>query len=179
MDIQFKSGCAYVTGILDKPIKIPSAMYPLSGNGIFLTSQNTTAFKNSPETEAVRKIFDSIQAKMGYCYTNSDHLQRALNSAGIQSKSLVGWLFVLGTPPIHHCMTLIDDHILDFSIRPELLLSRFPAASQDAIRRETAKNVIALSQMPHSEVDTFGALSASSFFVGSYCAPEKGQEIYI
>lgn len=179
MDIQVKNGCAYITGISDKPIKVPSAMYPLSGKTLLLTAQNTSAFNDGPETEEIRKIFDSTQFEIGRCYTNSERLQTALNTAGIQTKSLVGWLFALGDLPVHHCMTFIDNHILDSTIRPELLISRFPAASQDAIRREMAKNVIVLSQMPHSEVGTFGALSASSFFIGSYCTPEKGREIYI
>ena len=69
MDIQVKNGCACITGISDKTIKIPSAMYPVSGNSIFLTARNTTAFNGGPETEAVRKIFDSIQVEIQHIAT--------------------------------------------------------------------------------------------------------------
>ena len=140
MEIEFRGGCAYIRGIENKPIKIPSAMYPLAGEPLYLTSENTSAFEGSKTTETIRNIFDGLPNEVGRCYTNAERLQTALAAEGFDAKTLVGWLFVLGTRPVHHCFTCIDNHIMDYNVRPELL--------------------------------------SGSFFIGSYCPPKRGRELY-
>jgi len=179
MEIEFRGGCAYIRGIENKPIKIPSAMYPLAGEPLYLTSENTSAFEGSKTTETIRNIFDGLPNEVGRCYTNAERLQTALAAEGFDAKTLVGWLFVLGTRPVHHCFTCIDNHIMDYNVRPELLTDGFPSSiSREEMRKLMADRVMELSMRPSSETGTFGALSSGSFFIGSYCPPKRGRELY-
>lgn len=179
MNIEFRGGCAYISDIDSKPIKIPSAMYPLAGELLYLTPDNTSAFGDTKDAETIRRLFDGLQNEVGRCYTNAERLQAALAAEGFDAKTLVGWLFVLGTRPVHHCFTCVDDHIMDYNVRPELLTDGLPSSiSREEMRELMADRLMELSKRPSSETGTFGALSSGSFFIGSYCPPKRGRELY-
>ena len=88
MEIEFRGGCAYIRGIENKPIKIPSAMYPLAGEPLYLTSENTSAFEGSKTTETIRNIFDGLPNEVGRCYTNAERLKLLWPQKGSMQKHL-------------------------------------------------------------------------------------------
>lgn len=170
----------YISGIFGKPIKIPSAMYPLNGTPTLLSFETTAPFPDNEETQKIKTVFDSIEQKVGQCYTNAETLQAALQAEGISSKAYVGWQFIGQTRPVHHAIVVIDNHVLDFNIRTELLqaiLTEQPLPI-DALRQKVVDRMIELKKQPNSAVATFGQMEESTFIICSECKPKQGLQIY-
>lgn len=178
MKIDEKSGSLYVSGVSKKPLKIPSAMYPLTGEYMMIAKENTAPFDDSDESSTIRHIFDSTPVQIGRCYTNAENLQKRLAKENIHSETLVGWLFVADSLPVMHCLTAIGNHILDFNIRQELLLrDGYSLLSEDKLRQVFAERIHQLQSRPFSEVCTFGPLDRQTLFIASHCSPQKGIEL--
>lgn len=170
----------YISGIFGKPIKIPSAMYPLSGTPTLLSFETTAPFPESEETQKIKTIFDSIEQKVGQCYTNAEILQATLQAEGIPSKTFVGWQFIGQTRPVHHAIVVIENHVLDFNIRTELLRKTLTEQTLpiDVLRQKVVERLIELKKQPNSEVATFGQVEPSTFIICSECKPKQGLQIY-
>lgn len=178
--IERKGSNVYISGVSERPIKIPSAMYALNGKPYVFIAQTTAPFPDTEETEKIRAIFDGIEQKMGQCYTNAETLQAALRAEGIDARTYVGWQFVGPQQPVHHAIVAVENHVLDFNIRGDLLMPVLTqkAPSLDELRKITADFMIELKKKPNSEIGTFGQMDPYSFIVCSECKPMKGLELY-
>lgn len=164
----------------EKPIKIPSQLFPLTGPAHLICSQNTAPFEDSAQAERIREIFDSISPRVGYCYDNTRRLVDALHAAGIAATSFVGWELVGGSLPVHHCFAMVDDHILDYNIRPEEWLSEeYLSAEIGNVRAKMANDIARLMREKRpSEVMGFGQASSYCAYIATPCSPATGLAKY-
>lgn len=179
--VETKGSSVIVRGIGDKPIKIPSQMYPLTGTLNILSHTNTAPFEDTPQTDKIRAVFDSITPDVGRCYTNTEKLLDALAREGIEAKSFVGWLFPEGDMPVHHCFTVIDNHILDFNPNLNLLhpkMEAYATLSMEAARDKFTDVFLEMREMPNSEAAIFGQIDMHSIYFASPCKPSDGLKIY-
>lgn len=177
--IEFKGTSIVFNGIDTKPIKIPSQMYPLNGNINFITKDNSAPFPDSPLTDKIKEIYNSITPGVGTCYTNTEKLVAALNEVGIEAHSMVGWVFIGGDLPVHHCFAAIDNHVLDFSPNLDLLYSETDNnLTIEEARDKLTNRMIELRAMPNSETTTFGQVNKHTLYVASPCKPSEGLKIY-
>lgn len=168
-----------INGITEKPIKIPSQMYPLTGELCYIDEENTEDFPDNPTTDKIKEIYDSIQPGVGTCYQNIEKLIVALAEGGIKAHPMVGWLFIGNSIPVHHCFALIDNHVLDFSPKPDIFFTEeFSDLGIDATRNKMADTMIELMKKPNSETTTFGKVSQFSHYFASPCKPMAGLKVY-
>lgn len=178
--IEYKQGCAFISGIMEKPIKIPSAMFPLNSTPLVVHSKNTESFPEGERTEKIKAIFNSISSEVGRCYSNAEALCAALQAEGIEAETLVGWIFIGEAMPVHHCLVAVDGrHILDFNIKSALLYTEEDfAKTKEELRPIFVKRLIDLQKRPHSEVATFGQVEETTVFFCSQCKPMEGLKIF-
>ena len=181
MDIQQKGNSILITEVDEKPIKIPSQMYPLTGQLCVVRHGNTEPFPDGEETERIREVFDSITPGLGTCYTNTRNLIDALAEIGVKATPYVGWVFIGGDSlPVHHCFASIGNHVLDLTVRPELFIPQGETNFEDIeqAREAIAQRFVSLEETPNSQKATFGQLSQYSMCFVSQCKPEEGLKQY-
>lgn len=179
MKIEEKGNSLYFYGIFEKPIKIPSQMYPLTGQYRFMYHDNTEPFDETEETGRIRETFDSVKAGIGTCYSNTETLIEALEEKGIKAEPHVGWLIIGDEPPIHHCFTVIDNHILDFAPHvTQFYKSEFIGATKEESRELLTDYMVSLKDMPNSKKGTFGQLDTGTIIVAAPCKPNDGRKVY-
>ena len=179
MRIEQKGSSALIYDISEKPIKIPSQMYPLSGSLNFIVHDNTEPFPDDPLTERIRSIYDSIDPGIGTCYTNAKMLTTALAEKGIASVTYVGWVIIGGALPVHHCFTGIGKHILDFNVDPSYFYAEeYKDIGLEEAREKLTDKLASLKDVPNSQKSTFGQVSPYSIYIASPCRPEEGLKLY-
>ena len=180
MDIQQKGNGIIITEVGEKPIKIPSQMYPLTGQFCVIRHGNTEPFPEGEETERIREVFDSITPGVGTCYTNTRNLIDALSEIGVKATPYVGWVFIGDSLPVHHCFASIGNHVLDLTVRPELFVPQEEGNLEDIeqAREAIAQRFVSLKDTPNSQKATFGQLSQYSMCFVSPCKPEEGLRRY-
>ncbi len=177
--LEYKGSSVIIKGITEKPIKVPSQMYPLTGELCYISHQNTEPFEDTPTTEKIRAIYDSITPGVGTCYSNIDALVAKLKCEGIEAHSMVGWVFIGNALPVHHCFALIDNHILDFSPNFDFLRTEeYANLGVDILRDKLTDTMIELRKKPNSETTTFGKVSPYSLYLASPCKPDAGLKVY-
>lgn len=177
--IEYKNTSVIFNGIADKPIKIPSQLYPLTGELNYITYQNTASFPDNSTTAKIREIYNSITPGVGTCYSNIENLLAALKAEGIEAQSMVGWVFIGGALPVHHCFAAIENHILDFSPNYDILLPNFESnLSLDETRDKLTSLMLELRKKPNSETTIFGQASKYTIYVASPCKPSDGLKKY-
>lgn len=174
-----KGSSYYISGMTPKPIKIPSQMYPLRGNVIVLNDTNTEPFPDGPQTDKIKEIYNSITPGVGTCYTNTEKLINALTVADIQATPFVGWIFLNGALPVHHCFAAIGNHLLDFNPNLELLYQEtYAKLPVERLRDEITNRLLKLRELPNSEYTSFGRASAHTLYFASPCKPQDGLNVY-
>ncbi|MBR3792234.1 MAG: hypothetical protein IKK18_05995 [Clostridia bacterium] len=176
---QADSSKIVITGITEKPIKIPSQMYPLTGNLNYISHENTEDFPDNPTTEKIKEIYNSITPGVGTCYSNIEKLVDALEKEGIKVQPMVGWVFLGGSLPVHHCFAVIENHILDFNPNFDSLYTEENAnLGIDVLRDKLTDAMIELRKKPNSETTAFGKASKMALYIASPCKPQAGLKVY-
>ncbi len=164
----------------EKPIKIPSQMYPLTGTMEVFSYDNTLPFPLGAETNTIRQVFDATEVDVGYCYQNTQRILDALAAAGVKNAvPYAGWLFVGDAVPTHHSFVVVDGkHIIDPLIRfdrmnLEAYANEDGTKTPDSIRGAFTDEVIEMMKRPHSEVMTFGQTSPLNYYVAAKCKPSE------
>lgn len=170
-------------GAFMKSIIVPTVMYPLNGKCEVFTYRNTKRV----EDEAILSCFDSVQYKIGRCYSNAERLVEALKNAGIDAVPYVGWLFVAnGETPIHHCWVVVNGNsILDLGDDYTVMLSGENAKHFENVQSiEEKRELIACFQLAARNVKNrqrcypVGTPTPFLYYVGSPCGPDEGRGIY-
>lgn len=178
-------GTSGTSGTPDKPIIIPSQLYPLSGVPEVFYEENTEVCTD----QQLKDIFDNTDASIGFCYTNIQNLADNLRKAGISKqryKTYIGWLFIGEQVPIHHAFLVVDNiYLLDFSASRihEQLLSNYKPEELEALTIEELRDKLANEFMkeaikPHSQRATFGKALPSHVYIASPCKPNQGRLQY-
>lgn len=179
MKIRGQNGKIVIEEVADKPIIIPSQLYPLSGGLEIFFAGNT----EDCEDQQLREIFDSTEASIGHCYSNTENLVSKLKAAGIPKsryKTYAGWLFIGGNSPIHHAYTVVDNkYMLDFSTNKALEdEAQYHGLSAEETKARVIKIVAESMRKKHSERATFGKVGPLYLYVGSVCKPMQGKQLY-
>lgn len=179
MKIGMEKGKFIIEEITEKPIVIPSQLYPLNGTLEIFYSENTEDCAD----QQLREIFDGVRAAMGFCYTNIENLVEALEAAAIQSErytAYVGWMFIGDTLPVHHTFMVVDNkYMLDFST--DKLFEdgqRYSGLTQEEVKEQIAKEYLERRRLKNSERATFGKVGSLYLYLGSRCRPQDGKRIY-
>lgn len=179
-NIQFDSDKSHIiiTGAdkWPKPIKIPSAMWPVDGRDpIILAKSNTEPCTSN----IIREIFDSLPFRIGRCYDNTNMLFKALTNAGIQADAYAGWLLIDDTIPTHHAMVVVDEHcVLDPSSRNFNDLPSLPDNTDKQVIRDTFKQwILEQEKLPNSEKAVFGKVPPGHIYLMAKLAPEKAMAL--
>lgn len=167
--------------IENKPIIIPSQLYPLSGTPEIFHAGNTEVCTN----QELQQIFDSTEAYLGFCYSNIENLALNLKKAGISKehyKTYIGWLFIGNQIPVHHAFLVFDGkYLLDFStskIYEQLDQESLDKLSIEELRNKLAEEFIKEQSKPHSQRATFGKAIQSFLYIASPCKPSQGRLQY-
>lgn len=179
MEIIIDKGKVIIKGITEKPIVIPSQLYPLNGSLEIFCSEST----EDCEDKQLREIFDSVRASVGFCYSNTENLIDALKAAGISKeryRTYAGWLFIGDTLPVHHAYTVVDDkYMLDFSTDKIFEdVEHFQGLSSEKVKDMLAIEFLERRHLPHSKRATFGKVGSLYLYIGSICKPQHGKKIY-
>lgn len=175
-----KGSCYYISGPAPKPIKIPSQMYPVHNKVCVFSNANTEPFPDCPQTDKIKEIYDSITPGVGTCYTNTEKLIDSLAAEGIQAIPYVGWVFVGGDLPVHHCFAVIGNHLLDFNPNFQLMESELPKdLSIEQARDAFTDQWLELRKLPNSETTIFGRSAPYALYFASPCKPQDGLSIYM
>lgn len=171
------------TGTFDKSIIIPTTMYPLNGKYEVFTYLNTSLL--SPD---LYSAIDSVEYRIGKCYTNAGAVTEALKKAGAAAISYAGWLFLGESEfPIHHEWTVVDGNIVvDLADdnwllytnerTRELIDSKVPI---EEMREYLAEFHTQVKDLPNSaRCAPVGIPTPMMFYVGCPCEPEDARNIY-
>lgn len=158
-------------------IKIPSQRYPLKGEIIVVTDENTAPLGDN----LIEDVFNAVKPREGRCYDNMAVLRQSLIKAGISEEritTLVGWMFFAEGLPVHHCFIMIDKkHILDYGpLRILDNLDTFANSSLEKIREDLARIVIEAQKGKNSEHYVFGQSNKNTIYFASVGTPEEGIE---
>lgn len=177
--VEQKGSAFYINGILEKEIKIPSQMFPLTGEVYCINPEETEDFPENATTDKIREIYNSINPGVGLCYHNIDTLITELKKEGIEATPMVGWCFVGEELPVHHCFAIIDNHILDFNPNMEFFFKEeFAGLGLEKTREMITDLMIELRSKPNSETTTFGKLNRFTHYFASPCKPLNGIKVY-
>lgn len=178
-DIVYQNGKFIATGYCDKPIKLPSQMYPVSGEAKMFYTDNTEDCAD----EEIIAAFNNVSSLLGHCYTNTENFIDELATRGIDKSrmmSYVGWLFMGISRPVHHCFTAVDGkYIFDFAtgLKSEhfIALANMPP---DNLREALADQYAKTHEQPNSVRFGKGKVDPFYCYIASPCSPTKGREIY-
>lgn len=170
-------------GSFKKSCIVPSATYPLSGAYEIFHCKNTELITD----ENILSVFNSVEYKIGKCYTNTEQLLSALSAKGIEAKSYVGWLFVSAHEyPIHHCWVVVNGKsILDLSDDYTVMLSGKNGANFQNINNvQEERQLLAdfqteAKKYPNSvRCYPVGIPTNFFYYVGCECDSNKGRSMY-
>ena len=161
---------------------IPSMYYPLNDKYEIFSIENTNPVKNP----RVLEVFDSVEYQIGKCYANTLNLVSALQKAGYNAKSYVGWLFTSKSDyPIHHCWAVLDNSVLDLSDDFSVMFSEENKQNfngmktADDFREAFVSFQKAARNYPnHLRCAPVGTPTLPLFYVGCECDPNQGRIIY-
>lgn len=181
MHLEQKGLSLLIHDIAPNPIKIPSQLYPLTGEMDIIHHGDTAAFPDGSLKEQIKSIYNNIQPNIGTCYTNTQTLIEALQAVGIQAQSYVGWVISGGALPVHHCFASIENHVLDLTIRPAIIyesMGQFGDITIEELREKIANRMIEMESIPNSEKTTFGQVDEYTIYIASKCKPHVGFNVY-
>lgn len=179
--ITTKGSSCIISGIMDKPIKFPSQMFPVAGHLEIIHHNNTEPFEEGAETEKLRKVYDSVSPGIGTCYHNIRVLLDACEKEQIKIVPYVGWVIIGGGRPVHHCFATIGNHVLDLAVRPDEFI---PKGNEQVLNLEDGRELVAndfvsrIQYMKNSEKSTFGQVSSYEIYLASPCSPEMGLKTF-
>ena len=142
MNIEKRYNTYYVTDEdVDKPIKLPSQLFPIKTTPICHFFQSNTV---DCDDETMLVAYDNVEPLIGQCYTNTKKLIDTAVTAGIPKNKIVpyvGWVFTSGIYPIHHCFAVYNgesvfDFISDIKLRD---IEAMENMSLDDARMQMAK----------------------------------------
>ena len=161
-----------------KIYRIPSQLYPLNGPLEIFTVDNTEDCIDP----RVIDVYNSVASQPGFCYQNATDFVSAAIAAGLDRKlfrTYVGWLFVGGEFPIHHCFTLYENSLFDFCTDVKYQFSE----GCRGLSYEDAKSAfielhLANQGKKNSEKYGVGKVDPLYLYVGSRCSPNEGRSIF-
>ena len=150
---------------------------------VLSSRENTFSLPSCDESATIHAVFNSLQPRLGACYSNTKLLITALHEQGIEAVSMVGWLFIGDTLPVYHCLALLpqSNSILDFSVRP----SFFQDVKHDGLDVYQLRSVFsrdyanALATRPNDQIGTLGQLDDGAIMVASEYSPDKGLATFL
>lgn len=161
-----------------KPIKIPSAMYPMpKREPVSFLRDNTVPC----DDERVRAIFDSLPFRIGRCYDNAKILYDALTQAGIEGvDTYAGWIFIGDNQPAYHCFVVVNGNEL---LDPTAInYCAFPAPpvgiSEEDKRRMFVEYVKNEQRKTKSESSIFGQVFLGHWYFAARCAPAEAKKTF-
>lgn len=168
-------------GEYKKSAIIPTNYYPLNDDMEIFNIRNTEEIKD----EKVLEIFDSIEYKIGRCYTNTKELSTALRKAGYDAKTYCGWLCVSENQfPIHHCWTVLGNSILDLSDDLTIFMYMNHSEMEKDISLDKSREVLADFYYKARKFKNrercypVGIPTPTYLYIGSECDPMNGISIY-
>lgn len=172
-------------GLQGRNITIPSVMFPLDKNNYKIFCNYNTEDFDDPQMEQIcEKVFDKIKPEVGYCYSNSEDLQKALSKKGIIADTYVGWIFLgKDTLPLHHCFIVVDNtKVLDygaaFTSEDVQLQQKYKNDANKDATVLLAEMHIQKNKLPNHQHYGFGKVDPFYFYIAEKCEPLKGKQIF-
>lgn len=160
----------------DKPIRLPSAMWPVEGRDpTVFTPVNTVPCSD----QAIAEIYDTQSFRLGRCYDNAKLLAEALRDASIPARTFAGWLLFSSTIPTHHAVVVVGENmVLDPSARD---YTKIPQPGPDASPEETREAFVSWvaeqEKQPRSKTTCFGQVPPGHIYCMAELAPEKAMTL--
>ena len=182
MNIEKRYNTYYVTDEdVDKPIKLPSQLFPIKTTPICHFFQSNTV---DCDDETMLVAYDNVEPLIGQCYTNTKKLIDTAVTAGIPKNKIVpyvGWVFTSGIYPIHHCFAVYNgESVFDFISDIKLQdIEAMENMSLDDARMQMAKICLERKHLPNREKYGKGKLEGHYFYIGAPCSPEAGLKEFV
>lgn len=169
---------------------IPSVYWPLNGSYEVFTCENTCCFEDE---EKLVTLFDTLQYRIGHCYQNTEQAANLFRRAGCRIKTYVGWLFLHGQTPIHHCWAVIyndsgQQALLDLSCddtKMRMWFKRKETEDPNWLNSGNAKEhlvewtAFAKKNLTNTQrCFPCGVVPPTHLYIGSECDPEQGRQIF-
>ena len=166
---------------------IPTEYYPLNAHYEVFYVDNTIELTEQ-EHQGILNIFDEVEYKIGFCYTNAEKLTTLLKKAGYNAKIYCGWAFFSDEIPIHHAWTVIETEkgksVLDLSDEWGLLtynISKLEKPITDI--KEQRKLLVEFHKFVKNLKNSqrcipIGLLLPDIVYIGCECSAEQGRNIY-
>lgn len=163
----------------DGKVVIPSQKFPLSGPLKVYYSDNT----EKCDDPLLLTVYDSVQPKVGQCFTNAETLVAAFKAAGIEKQGHtveihVGWMFITDLFPYLHCYTVVDDkYVFDFACDWRTNTVELFSNIQD--KAGFAEVVRQRQQLKNTErFDPVGKVDPFYVYVGAHGKPSEGRKLF-
>jgi hypothetical protein len=167
-------------GGLFTTVKIPSALWPLSGPCEAFHCDNCVPISD----EEIIRIVDAVPYKIGKCYSNAEAVAKALRVAGYDAKTYVGWWFLNSREyPTHHAWVVLErSSVIDISDNIDLMEGNAHvfarATTPEEFMRMNVEFITWATSHPHSKrCAPLGVPSRSALYIGCECSPEQGVQI--
>lgn len=174
-------------------ITIPSKQFPLDNKRTIkiFSILNTipkeekdllSKFIDEDTFKRLTNTFNSYEYKIGRCYSNVENIINLFDE-DIKSKikSYVGWVFVGGSLPIHHCWLVYDEKfILDslYDYRNFDIVERLNNKTIEEQRKILVNFTIETEKMLNSNKFIFGGVSSLYIYVGTESTSELGRNTF-
>lgn len=191
----------YLYNEFERSYIVPTAMFPLPSDvfAVF-TEENTEVLTD----ERIIALINDCPYTTGHCYSNTDALVAHLQKNGVDIVPYVGWLFLFGNLPVHHCFAVIEGKYLidladDFiGMYDYIRKTHFPSMTaknvSDFMEQLDAlgNNIVNMRQfmlewvrytkdtnMKHSiRCMPLGKVTNEMLYIGSVCLPADGKRHY-
>lgn len=171
----------------DTEYKIPSDLFPVLNKPSLRYFSYADTDTLGANTELAR-IYDSLEFKVGFCYSNIEQYSEALKKAGLKNfKIYTGWVITYGLP-VHHCWLVWDDkHVIDpgvtlvenaYLLQAAELKKNNPEASMDEMRELFVSIHKKYESANNTEYRTFGKVAPFAFYIGTETTPVQGRKIF-
>lgn len=169
-------------------INIPSCYWPLNGPYEAFHTDNTCFISKE---DNLYSIVNATPYLIGYCYTNTESLLKALHAAGFTSAvPYCGWAFIGESIPIHHCWAVLSDEtgkkaVLDLSCDWYQMHLWLNEQADKGIVFNSGRDAI-VAWTAHSKSNSLntdrcfplGKLPPSYLYIGCPCDPQSGILLY-
>ena len=165
---------------------MPTEYYPMGKDFEVLHYADTEIV----EDENLLSVFDSVEYRIGRCYTNSRCLLDKLTAAGYDNViPYCGFLFIGDNIPVHHSWLVLCNadgtkSVLDFADDLTLLYDRYKI-TKDMSKDEATDMLVDFGKairaegLPNSRrCYPVGRPTPNILYIGSPCTPEEGIKIY-
>lgn len=166
-------------GCFQQSVIVPTVMYPLNGSYQVFHAGNTVRTEDPDMLAAI----DTVEYKIGQCYSNTKHVVDVLRKAGFDAISYAGWLFVGEQTPIHHCWTVVngnmvvdlcDDYAMQKVVQPDI-----DQLNKDECKQAFADFVRSSRHWPNSaRCYPIGQPVPWFYYIGCPCEPEPATQIW-